>query len=205
MDTMQRNNRTALLANGVSRRTALRGIGSAGLVAGLGSISGSRTNARAAQVIAPPIEPDAGAWKTWLLASGDQFRPTAPPDEAATQAELADLLAKAAERDGAALDRISYWDAGSPGYRWNEIATGQTVAAGLGPASYRVMALLNAAIYDATVAAWDAKYAFNRPRPAVADAGLTTAIPTPEQPLLPGRARGHCRGSLRRAGHPVPR
>jgi membrane-associated phospholipid phosphatase len=47
------------------------------------------------------------------------------------------------------------------------------------------MALLNIAIYDATVAAWDAKYAFGRPRPAVADPSLITAIPTPASPSYP--------------------
>ena len=37
-----------------------------------------------------------------------------------------------ADRDAVALDRISYWDAGSPGYRWNEIATRQTQRAQMG-------------------------------------------------------------------------
>jgi hypothetical protein len=71
----------------------------------------------------------------------------------------------ATELDAAALDRIAYWDAGAPGYRWNEIALGHSVAARLSVPFYRVMALLNVAISDATVAAWDAKYAYNRPRP----------------------------------------
>ena len=77
------------------------------------------------------IEPEAGSWKTWVLTSGDQLRPEAPPDEAATQDELAELKAMVADRDAAALERISYWDAGSPGYRWNEIAMQQTVRAGM--------------------------------------------------------------------------
>ena len=51
--------------------------------------------------------------------------------------------------------------------------------------AYRVMALLNAAIYDATVAAWDAKYAYNRPRPAVADAVAEHRDPDARQPVLP--------------------
>ena len=105
------------------------------------------------------IEPEAGSWKTWILASGDQLRPEAPPDEPATQAELAELQGMAAGRDAVALDRISNWDAGSPGNRWNELAIQQTLRAQMGPDAYRVLALMNAAIYDATVAAWDAKYA----------------------------------------------
>jgi len=113
------------------------------------------------------------------------LRPEAPPDEAATEAELSELRAVAADRDAAALERIAYWDAGSPGYRWNEIAMQETVRAGMAIESYRLMALLNAAIYDATIAAWDAKYAHTRPRPAIADAELSTAIPTPNSPSYP--------------------
>ncbi len=44
---------------------------------------------------------------------------------------------------------------------------------------------MNGAIYDATIAAWDAKYTYNRPRPAVTDAELKTAIPTPNSPSYP--------------------
>jgi membrane-associated phospholipid phosphatase len=90
-----------------------------------------------------------------------------------------------ADSDAAALGRIAYWDAGSPGYRWNEIGMQGTVRAGLDLLSYRLMALLNVAIYDATIAAWDAKYAFNRPRPAMADPELSTVIATPNSPSYP--------------------
>ena len=83
------------------------------------------------------------------------------------------------------LDRISYWDAGAPGYRWNEIAMTLTQA-GVGPGdAYRTMACVNVAIDDATVAAWDAKSAYERPRPAVTDPTLRTAIPTPASPSYP--------------------
>ena len=45
---------------------------------------------------APQTEPGAGAWQTWVIESGSQFRPAAPPDEAATAAEIEQLLAMAA-------------------------------------------------------------------------------------------------------------
>jgi transposase len=48
------------------------------------------------------IQPDAGQWDTWVLASGDELRPTAPPD--ATAAEIAELKALAAQRDAAAQE-----------------------------------------------------------------------------------------------------
>lgn len=186
MITSSDRNGRSPIATRISRRTALRGIGGAGVASTLAIATRSATAAQETAANTQMIESDAGSWKTWLLTSGDQLRPAAPPDEAATAAELADVQAMAAERDAEALDSISYWDAGSPGYRWNEIAMQKTLAAGYGPGdAYRTMALLNAAIYDATIAAWDAKYAYNRSRPGVMDTSLSTAIPTPASPSYP--------------------
>jgi membrane-associated phospholipid phosphatase len=174
-----------ILTGAVSRRTALHGLGAAGIAAGLGLASPHRTLAGQAST-EMMIEPEAGSWKTWILESGDQLRPEAPPDQAATQDELTKLQSMVADRDADALDRISYWDAGSPGYRWNEVVMQQTKAATYGPGdAYRTMAYLNTAVYDATIAAWDAKYAYNRPRPAAPEASLQAAIPTPASPSYP--------------------
>ena len=48
-----------------------------------------------------------------------------------------------------------------------------------------IMALLSVAIYDATVAAWDSKYAYNRLRPTVFDPSLMAALPNPQSPSYP--------------------
>jgi membrane-associated phospholipid phosphatase len=142
----------------------------------------------AAEVVAGPkkstgggIEPQAGAWTTWVLASGGQLRLPAPPDKKATRAEIDQLKALAAGRDAAALATIRFWDAGAPGYRWNELALR------FGPSDnrFRGLALLNVAIHDATVAAWETKYAYNRPRPSDFDPSLATALPTPASPAYP--------------------
>src|SRR5688572_16275019 len=69
-----------------------------------------------------PVEAAAGRWKTWVLESGSQLRLPQPPSDSATDAESGELRDLAARRDAAALDQVAYWDAGSPGYRWNEIA-----------------------------------------------------------------------------------
>ena len=45
--------------------------------------------------------------------------------------------------------------------------------------------LLNVAIYDATIVAWDTKYAYNRPRPFVADKHMKCYAPKPESPSYP--------------------
>jgi membrane-associated phospholipid phosphatase len=131
------------------------------------------------------IEPAAGHWKTWVLDSGSQLRLPQPPDDAATSVEMDELKMVAARRDGAALDQIAYWDAGSPGYRWNEIACAAGLKGIAGIRNYRALALLNVAIYDATVAAWDTKYAYNRPRPAERDPSFTTALASPASPSYP--------------------
>jgi membrane-associated phospholipid phosphatase len=120
-----------------------------------------------------------------VLGSAGELRPTAPPTNGTTRSELATLKALSAQRDAPALDQISYWDTGAPGYRWNEIAITEGLKEGIAIAAYRVLALVNVAIYDATIAAWDAKYAYNRPRPSEADPSLTTAVPTPLSPSYP--------------------
>jgi membrane-associated phospholipid phosphatase len=114
-----------------------------------------------------------------------QLRLAAPPDESTTSTELAELKSLAARRDAAALDQITYWDAGAPGYRWNEIACAAGVKGIAGIRNYRALALLNVAIYDALIATWDTKYAHNRPRPSERDSSVTTAIPNPLSPAYP--------------------
>jgi hypothetical protein len=113
------------------------------------------------------VEPQAGTWKTWVISSGPQFRVSPPPDRAATEKELGELRQMAATRDRAALDRVAYWDTGAPSYRWSEIAVAELLKNGTGwPVAVRDLALMHIAIYDALVAAWDSKYAYNRPHPS---------------------------------------
>lgn len=132
------------------------------------------------------IEPKAGTWKTWLATSGADIRPAAPPDKTATDQEMKELVKLAAQRDAKALAQIAYWDAGSPSYRWQDIALAQVVKTGTPPhRAARLMALMNVAIYDAMVAAWDAKYAFNRPRPSQLDPKLSIAVALPNSPSYP--------------------
>ena len=50
-----------------------------------------------------------GQWKTWVIRSPEQYRVAAPPDAAATAAEIKTLKEMAAQRTPAALDTIAYW------------------------------------------------------------------------------------------------
>lgn len=131
-------------------------------------------------------EPTAGEWKTWVLESADQFEVAAPPDDAATQAEIAQLKAMEAQRDDAALLQIAYWNSGPAAYRWNQLAIDKFIAGGAaGNMAFRNLSLMHIAIYDATVAAWNSKAAYNRPRPSEVDDSLTTVIPNPSNPSYP--------------------
>jgi membrane-associated phospholipid phosphatase len=135
---------------------------------------------------APQVEPNAGTSKTWVLTSGSQIRLPPPPDALATAAELQALHALAAERDATALDAIAFWDAGAPGYRWNSILADELARHNLsGATRSRHAVLMHVAIYDATVAAWDSKYVYQRARPVDADPTLETVVETPRSPSFP--------------------
>ena len=137
-------------------------------------------------VEAQTIDPGAGSWRTWVLSSGKDLRLAAPPDAQATATETRELRSLAGQRDARARDRIQYWDAASPSYRWNEILT-DTAAANAMPtaAGFRSFAMLNVALHDAMVAAWDSKYAHNRRRPGEVDPQIVTAVSAPRSPSYP--------------------
>jgi membrane-associated phospholipid phosphatase len=132
------------------------------------------------------VEPKAGQWKTWVISSGSVYRLPAPPDAAATKEEIQWLKLCAANRTQAELSLIRYWDAGAPGYRWMQLAEQLAVSEGLPtPMQTRALALVAAAIYDSTVAAWDSKYVYLRPHPADLDPGVSTAATAPMSPSYP--------------------
>lgn len=131
------------------------------------------------------IEPEAGQWQTWVLKAGNELRPAAPPDEAATQQELEDVQALVAQRDTKALDQITYWDTGSPNYRWEQLALESYLNGPPNALVGRTMALLNITLYDSMIAAWDAKYTYNRPHPSEVDPNLVTVLPNSASPSYP--------------------
>jgi membrane-associated phospholipid phosphatase len=132
------------------------------------------------------VEPGAGKWKTWVIASGDALRLPAPPDGGITATELQWVKDCVSQRDQATLATIHFWDAGSPGYRWMQLAQQSAVNAGL-PTTLqtRALALVAAAISDATIAAWDSKYAYNRAHPGDLDAGVAPVVAVPQSPSYP--------------------
>jgi membrane-associated phospholipid phosphatase len=132
------------------------------------------------------IEPKAGTWKTWVIASPSALRRPAPPDQAATVAEIKQLQGLASQRDAAGLEQVKFWDTGGPSYRWNEIAVNEALKNNLNAnMALRALALVHVAAYDAIMAAWDSKYTYNRPRPSEFDRSLQTVLPNPASPSYP--------------------
>jgi membrane-associated phospholipid phosphatase len=132
------------------------------------------------------VEPAAGTWKTWVVPSVSQIRLAAPPNAAASAAEIQTLKNLMAEMTPDTTAQVAYWDAGPPGYRWMQLASQQMLAQNVAaPLFTRGMALVSVAIYDSTIAAWDSKYAWNRPSPSAMDSSikpLTMVLNVPSYP-----------------------
>lgn len=126
-------------------------------------------------------EPNAGNWKTWFIESGKAYRLPAPPSY---KGELAEVVEAQRNLDAKALQNIQYWNAGSPGYRWYNMV-GKLWTNDISGNGALGNMLIGTTIYDATIAAWDTKYAHNRPRPFVADDRIMVHGPKPESPSFP--------------------
>jgi membrane-associated phospholipid phosphatase len=132
------------------------------------------------------IEPNAGNWRTWVISSGKDYRVTPPPNDAQTDAELRTLEDLSSRNDAQARQQIEFWDAGAPAYRWIDLINSRLLAATPTTAyPHRVYTYVALAMYDATIATWESKYHYNRPRPSELDPKLTTALPVPKSPSYP--------------------
>jgi hypothetical protein len=132
------------------------------------------------------IEPAAGEWKTWVISSGKDYRVPRPPSPSETQAELRALGDLIGHNDQQIAAQIAYWDAGAPAYRWIDLISNRLLAATPTTAyPHRVYAYVAMAMYDATIAAWESKYYYNRLRPSEMDHKLPTAVDVPDSPSYP--------------------
>jgi hypothetical protein len=150
--------------------------------------------------VSPPVQPLAGAWKTWVIAAGDELRPPPPPGYGS-----ADYLAEADELVQIGRDltdkqkRIAkFWEGGEgtslpPGV-WNEVVIEYLREHPVSRAEQvETLALVNVALADAGVAAWDAKYAYWTTRP---ENGIRELLdpewrPYLKTPIFPAYVSGH--------------
>lgn len=186
---------------GVSRRWALKAAGVAGATAivsgaGVGVAHADDDGRGDSRWRDRGVEPAAGTWKTWVLSSGTEIPVPPPPKGQAAKRDLAAVATAAEARTDETLDAISFWDTGSPGFRWNQIGA-QLLIANPAPDTFRVVTYLNLAIYDATIAAWAWKQRYRRQRPR--GDRWRAAIDTPRSPSYPsehGAAAGAAVGVL---------
>ena len=127
------------------------------------------------------LESNAGNWKTWFITSGKAYR---LPQPSSGKQEIAQVLSMQQKLDSSGMQQILFWNTGAPGYRWQEMIA-KLWTADTGKYGALANMLLGAATYDATIAAWDTKYAYNRPRPFTADNKIKVYAVKPESPSYP--------------------
>ena len=123
--------------------------------------------------------------KTWVLTDAGQVKIPPPPNKEQTQKEIAEIKEKMTKRDEKIWQRIQYWDAGAPAYRWNEMAYHLATFEKFGTFLREPMAWMNMAINDATIAAWNAKYTYKRKRPFQVDPTLKPVVISSETSSYP--------------------
>lgn len=129
-------------------------------------------------------QPDVTTWKTYVINVNDVNIPPLPGKEQ-THKELLQVKEKVSGSNFATLAKIKYWDAGSPAYRWNEMASGMTSMRNISLFFRMPLAWMNMAIYDATIAAWKAKAKYQRKRPSELDPSIKTLVDLPATSSYP--------------------
>jgi membrane-associated phospholipid phosphatase len=139
----------------------------------------------------PPQLPLLGQMRPFLMKSGDQFRPGAPPALGSAEflAALAEVRQFSDNRTADQLRIAQFWamTTGSlvSGF-WNEQTTTRIERDHLNERrAARALALVHMAAMDATIACYDAKYTYWLIRPYKADPNITVPITKPNHPSYP--------------------
>ena len=147
----------------------------------------------------PPDEPFAPGWKTWVLERAEEFRPLPPafgsPKFIKDLQELIEINRTLTPKQ---LEIAKFWVDGhgsvTPPGHWNRIAIEEANRAHIDDATAaRLFAVLNVAMADAFIAAWESKYHYWTMRPvtaakAVLNIEMKPAILTPP---FPSYVSGH--------------
>jgi hypothetical protein len=160
------------------------------------------------------VDENGGSWKPIILSSSTAIPIPAPAaiTSAEYQSELQEVKNMQGNLTEEMKKSVQYW-AANPVLRWNEITRELVAKYNLPPASNpdgtysapdatkptiyplfpfsnppyaaRAYAMLTVAQYDALVAAWQYKYAHNRPAPSTTDASITSLVPSTSLPSYP--------------------
>jgi len=140
----------------------------------------------------PPAGATFGGVTPYLLTSGSQFRSPPPPafNSPAFLTDLAEIKSISVTRTPAQQATAIYWNFPTgtftpPGY-WN-LTTGNYIEShGLDErAATHAFALTSAAMMDALIGCWDAKYFHWMLRPSQADPSITLSFALPNHPSYP--------------------
>jgi hypothetical protein len=140
----------------------------------------------------PPAGVMFGQVTPWFMTSGHQFRPAPPPAylSPAFNADLAEVSAIVAGLTPQQRATALGWAYGANTYTplgyWNELAATYVAADGLDEAeAAEVFGLMSAAVADALIAAFEAKYHYWTLRPHQANPAIVSVFPVPNYPAYP--------------------
>jgi len=155
--------------------------------------------------LGPPAAPlfrQFAAMTPFALSSASQFRPPGPPplNSARYAHDLAEVQAlgsaTSTTRTSEQTQTAIFWQADTPAAMWNRVADQLAQARGLPLAqNARLLAQVNIALADATIAVWNAKNTYNFWRPvtairATSDPAWTPLLPTPAFQEFPSAHSG---------------
>jgi membrane-associated phospholipid phosphatase len=143
----------------------------------------------------PPLLPNWGNVKPWLLGPTSMIMPPPPPTFGSLTfaAALREVKQISEHRTPEQVRIAKFWADGAgtatpPGH-WNQIACSLITSHRLNELrSARALALMNTAIMDAGICCWKCKYTYWYIRPSQADPTITTAVPLPN---FPSYTSGH--------------
>ena len=145
----------------------------------------------------PPMLPDFGSVKAWMMSPSDIVNErAAPPPSTHSAAMATDLQAVRTAVNNLSADQLSTvykWADGvstpTPPGHWDYIAVPYIEAAKLSEVrTARTFALLNMALHDAAVECWNTKYFYFNPRPSQLDPAIKTWTGLPN---FPSYVSGH--------------
>jgi membrane-associated phospholipid phosphatase len=140
----------------------------------------------------PPAGATFGGVMTYLLTSANQFRPAPPPafNSPAFNADLDEIFTLTSNRTAEQRAIALGWNYGGgtftpPGY-WNQVTATYVQEKGLNErAATRAFALTSAAMMDALIACWEAKYHYWTMRPSQANSAISLTFGLPNHPSYP--------------------
>jgi membrane-associated phospholipid phosphatase len=142
--------------------------------------------------VLPPAGVMLGQVTPWFMTSGDQFRPPPPPAflSPAFNADIDEVFAITSTRTAEQRAIALGWAYGGGTYTpvgyWNELASTYVAADGLDEAqSAKVFGLMGAAVFDALIACFEAKYHYWVLRPHQANPAITNVFGVPNYPAYP--------------------